>query len=95
MKMVETINASKPTFARKDYKDMTRDFIEPELSGLMPHLTWQEQELIKNAQERGWMIRRGELYECGTYKYDGIIYRFRCLPGLAQICIDYDLFGEV
>lgn len=92
---VEVINPSKSVKARKEYRDMNREFImEVYNSNYGCLFTPEEGNLIDKAIADGWKIKKGEIHEAGTFKYDGEIYTFRSKTGLSKICSKYDLWPE-
>ena len=93
--MVEVINYSKLTKARKRYEDSCKWFIMDGIDNLRKeHFTQEEMYIVNKAISENWMIEKGEIHESGVYKYDGDIYTFRNKIGIAAICQKYDLYPE-
>lgn len=76
--------------ARKDYRcdacdAMLQSMVYPD------DFDADDLEVLKKADEAGWMIKKGEIYDKQVNKIDGEINTFRCRPEVFQIYLKYDL----
>lgn len=78
--------------AQKDYHCDACHFIQEYLNqGIF---SFAEMRQIVKAKRNNWKIKKGEVYEKVSGKWDGDFAVFRAIPAMDALCIEHELYPE-
>jgi len=78
--------------ARKDYRCDACEFINEAINE--GYFSFAEMRLIVKAKRNGWKIKKGEIYDKCSGKFDGDFSVFRAIPEMNDLCLKHDLYYE-
>lgn len=78
--------------ARKDYHCDACDFICEVINE--GYFSFAEMRLIAQAKRNGWKIKKGQIYDKTSGKWDGEFSVFRAIPEMNALCLEHDLYYE-
>lgn len=86
--------SEKTVTARKDHDCMACDWVLAEgINGF--GFSRPDLRILAKARANKWKIKRGDEYlRQALIDVGGLIYTFKAIPEVHQICLDYDLYNE-
>jgi len=90
--MITVLSESEPVARKEHYCDAAQWILSQGINGM--DFTMNEKRILVKARRNKWKIVKGQKYIRQNNIQDGVIYTFKCIPELHQICLDNDLYCD-
>lgn len=91
MTMVKVLSESKQ-IARKDYEcEACTCVLNQGYDGM--GFSREERRTLVKARKNNWKIVKGQEYLKQKNIYEGVVFKFKAIPSVHDICIKYDLYA--